>query len=244
MLLSRLIPELIVADLDRSIAVLIDAGLLVSNSGDSQFEYYASVTPQAFYADTQDVLFTLGGVMSASSIRMTIIKNLYVPIVKQLLSSVAVMKKANALIEERSAESLVGIITGSSLSFHIFNVENSVIEVEGLSDDARAFSIKLIGPDKYEAALDLLTGGPKPSPKALKKVIDDATNGVGEKVGVGTELMRGCILRQGPQCSQVIVGFGFPVVHTSGAFPGGVLVMLEDISYGRLFLGVYAFFPN
>ncbi|RLA23171.1 MAG: hypothetical protein DRQ61_04530 [Gammaproteobacteria bacterium] len=243
-LLSRLIPELIVADLDRGIAILTDAGLLAANLRNEQLEHYASMTPQAFYADTRDVLFTLGGVMSASSIRMTIIKNLYVPIIKQVTSSVAVMKKANALIEQRGAESLEGIITAASLSFHFFNVENSVIEVVGLSDDARAFEIKVIGPDKYEAILDILTGGPKPSPKALKKLIDDTTKGVGEQVGIGTELMRGCILTLDPQCSQVIVGFGFPVVHTSGGFPGGVLVMLEDISYGRLFLGVYAFFPN
>ncbi|MDA0738513.1 MAG: PASTA domain-containing protein [Nitrospirae bacterium] len=249
-LLSRLIPELMVADLDRSIAVLTDAGLLTSTWGEKRFEGYASVTPQAFYADTRDVLFTLGGVMSAGAIRTSLIKSMYIPHITRLLSSTAILAEANALREEQGAQDLVGIITAASLSLHIFETENSVIEVAGVSNDARAFQVQVIGPDKYQVWLDFVTGAEKPGSvkeaaelaKAAGDAAADSQNGT--QTAVANNILRGCILEQNLSCSQLVLGFGFPVVHKSGAFPGPVIVILRDVSAGKLYASVYAFFPK
>ncbi len=188
--------------------------------------------------------------MAGSSVRMTLIKNLYVPHISRLIAAGQLLAEADALREDSAVGDLAGIITGASLSLHVFNAPNSAIEVVGPSADTRAFSVKLIGPDKYQAWLDAVAEATIPTSldefEELITAAADAAAGslAGTQTAQAHGVIPGCLLSLNPDCSQIVIGFGFPVTHTSGVFPSPVIVILKDIADSKLYVGVYAFFPN
>ncbi len=250
LLFSRQIPGLVVSDLDASIAALEDNGLLVRAPVKGPIAKPGPVSRGDFHADRNNRFFTIGGLMSGSAVRMTLIKNMYVPYITRLISAGLVIAQADALLANSAVGSINSIITGASLSLHVFNAPNSAIEVAGLADDSRAFNVKLVGPDKFQAWLNFVTDASIPTSfDDLEKLISAAADAAagslaGIQTAVAHDIIPGCIFEFAPDCSQLVIGFGFPVTHTSGVFPAPVLIILRDVSDGKLYAGVFAFFPN
>lgn len=234
-LLARLLPELTSTDLNTSIAVLQDAGLLASTQMDD---------------DTRPAFFTLGGMMSATALRTKIIKDVYVSYLTQVISAGLVLAEADLLLDDAEVGNISGLITGGSQSFHVFNRGNSVAELVGVSSDARAFTTTLIGPDRYQASVDFIAGFQRPdsfrgAAELAQGAIDTAgssTNGT-QTAGAGG-IENGCIFISAPRCAQLVYPFGFPAVHTMGRFPAPVLMLIQDHASGRVLAGVYAFMPE
>ncbi len=251
-LLSKLVPELVVADLNATISILQDNGLLaqVEGAGVELIALEQRSAPAELFADTRTSFFTLGGMMTASAIRSQLIKDLYVPHITRLMSAGMVLADADALRENSEIRPIGGLITGSSLAFHIFQAPNSVAEVAGLSRDSRSFNVTIIGPDRYQAWLDLATSFEIPTSfddiEELAQAAADAQAAslAGRQTTVVHDRIPGCIIEVGPDCSQLVFGFGFPVVHSSGQFPAPAIIILHDRTEGRIYFGVFAFFPN
>ncbi|MEZ5552896.1 MAG: putative Ig domain-containing protein [Pseudomonadales bacterium] len=246
-LLSHLLPKLLRDDLTRIIGLLVTDGLL-ADAGPSSGHAIASVS--AFYAESQPTFFTLGGMMTATAIRTDLIKNLYVPYVTRLISTAGVLSEFDALQQEHEVTPLVAIISGASQSFHVFRAGNSIIEATDLSRDGRAFNIKLIGPDRYQAWLDFATDFEVPTSFQELAELDQAAAEAAAGSLEGTQqtrsnqVLRGCFFDQVNDCSQVVLGNGFPIVHRSGAFPAPAIVILTDRVTGRIHASVYPFFPQ
>ncbi len=249
-LLSQLVPQMVYADLQAMIGVLADNGFLAMQLDADDSARFANQTPAEFYRETRNAFFSFGGLMTASSIRMTLIKDLYVPHITRLVSASLVLEAASALLADQTVGPIAGIITGASLSFHIFNADNSVVEIPGLSRDSRSFTVLVIGPDRYQAALEaILEFG---IPESLEDVADlgqtlediASSSEAGIQTAQVHDRIRGCILDSSPECIELVLGFGFPVVHTSGVFPAPVLVIVDDRTQGKKYAGAFAFFPN
>jgi hypothetical protein len=65
----------------------------------------------------------------------------------------------------------------------------------------------------------------------------------GIKNGQVNVVLRGCFFDNDPNCGQLVLGAGFPIVHPSGLFPAPVLVIVYDVVSSQLYSGVYPFFP-
>ncbi len=246
-LLAHLVPRLVHADLAAMINVLQTNGLLAAREHRGAAQMIAS---SQFYATEQATFFTLGGMMSASAIRSQLIQDLYVPHIKRLVASGLVLAEAQALIAEKDAGPISGLITGSSLALHVFKAPNSVAEILGLSRDSRSFNVKVIGPDKYQAWIDFATSFSIPTSfKDVEELAQGAANAAagslaGTQIGVVHDRIPGCVIEVAQDCSQLVFGFGFPVVHTSGQFPAPAIIVVHDRTQGKIYAGVFAFFPN
>ena len=188
--------------------------------------------------------------MSAMSVRSNLWKKLYVPYIKGLTSSALVLDQAGLLQEEKSPVELTAIITGASQSFHIFDVNGSLIEGVGFNREGRGFRVNVVGPDLYQAVVDVVADANAPGSMAdvlkLASDIESAAsqgNAAGNRFGKVNAVISGCFFDQNPACAQLVLGAGFPIVHRNGPFPAPVLVVVQDIVTGQLYSGVYPFFP-
>ncbi len=247
-LLSHLIPQLLQANLDAMINLLANDGFIATLKVMDN-NRFAALLPEQLYAVEQPVSFTLGGMMSASSIQMGIIKDYYMPLILDLFAVGLELVEADALISKKGVLELTAIITGATQSFHTFKLPNSVVEATGVSRDSRSFTLKVIGPDKYLPWVTFVNGLSKPG--SFEDVVDlvdgafaaSAGSLAGTKPGVVHQSISGCLFEQVLECSQLVIGFGFPIVHSTGKFPAPVLVVLEDHTTGAVYASVYSFFP-
>ena len=248
-------PKLVAADLDAILAALRDAGLFAA----------VPQTPEAFYATlasrelgpmaVRPAFFTVGGLLSASSIRMRVVRKLYFPIVQQVL------KNTQNLIAEGLIETFLdpyaipGIVTGASQSFHTFGLGNSIIEAFSYADHGSGNRLLMIGPTVLSDIAEAVNGvlgarftDMKSAASAFKslrgaaKSAEDAKNGVKELTASAT--LNGCVFDNESGCRQVVFGDGLPSVHRSGNFPGPVLLVVYDTTTGDISIGNFLFFPK
>lgn len=243
---AKQVPTLVAADLDLTILLLQDAGLLAVQS-DVQAEQWASVS--STYA-VRPAFFTLGGMMSATSIRNTLITKLYIPHIKNLVAANLLFGQAELLVGNPEAIQITGLITGASTSFHRFLVGNTAVEAPFVTTEASSFLAGVIGPDSYLQAINDLqavasASNPGEFLGRLRNLKDTA-----EALGAAftpsrtEEIVRGCVFDQNPECKQMLIRDGFKVVHNSGPFPAPVLVLITDEANFKTYYGVFAFFPN
>lgn len=219
----------------------------------------APLTPQQFYAQTRPAFFGLTGLMSGMSLQMDLVNRIYGPILADL-SRVFVLLAANDLLASYlGSGDLTGIITGGSLSFHVFNQPGSVIEAVGINrqDPART-DVFVIGTNQIAAAEGVINAFNPSNVENLQDVFDffegiiDAVQGAGESYDqahqLGSQVLAGCILDGGsnPACSQLVYPSGFkPVISCSGWFclPQPVLFLVKNLDNGFWQQGAYNFAP-
>lgn len=252
-LLSIAVPRLIVADIDRSLLALRDAGLLAKNTDPKSF-YANHVTPDMPSMDEQLTFFTLGGMMSASSFRMQIIKNFYVPIVKKIVINMQNLVLQGLIRQFTTAENIPGIVTGTSLSFHSFKLGNSIMESVTASRNNDGNIVMLIGPTLLADLANALSGvsgvnftsmkQAKKSIKAVKKSGKEAVAALntGFKLITPNQSINGCVFTNLSTCRQIAISSGFPSVYTDGKFPAPVLMIQYNAVQGTMSIGNFLFF--
>ncbi len=249
LLMSVEIPRLVLADLDRTLAQLSDAGLIASSTP-------LPATPAALYEGTRPAFFSLSGISLASTIRTQIIKNLYFKVIEKLVHHAGVLLTDGLVRTAFSAGDLDGVITGASLSFHVFDAPNSVIESSFGAEHPSQNVVYLIGPTFFETATSLLANlNPaswsnlsqvKAGVKAINTLADPAPaeQKFAFRQPAVDETIRGCLFTTDPDCGQLAFYDGFPTVYKDGLFPGPVLVVAYDASRQQFATTVVAFLPK
>src|SRR5262249_27492759 len=145
-----------------------------------------------------------------------------------------------------NAGSLVGIVTGASLSFNTFDMPGSVIEGFGFDRDfPEGNQVFVIGPttiDEFRDMLAPLTDHPE-SFGDLDELVDFFAGVAGGASAFAdnafdpanlypSSVVRGCLLDFSSTCSELVYDRGFRSVHTSGAFPAPVLFVVRNVSTG------------
>jgi hypothetical protein len=205
------------------------------------------VAPQDVAAGGMRTMFalpiTLAEVSAATSIQVLLAKKLYMGAIKHVAYSAAAVILRNLLRSYFNTGALSGIITGASLSFHVFEADYSTIEVLGTDwKHPQNTQVLIIGP----TAIDLITGLKGKILDLQKKVsntsadIDKAKNSdeikgvfegirdsLGEAIDAGFELAAafdsrnfmadlaypGCLLDNAPTCNTLVYKRGFQPVH-------------------------------
>jgi hypothetical protein len=243
-LLGHRIPGLIAADLDAAHRALVDAGLL-------------GLPPAPQMA--KSVQFTLAGLLSATRIRNRVIKNVYRPILGDVVRAAVILVAQNGLVTYANAGNLAGIITAASLSIHVAKIPNSVAEGVGFEAYAPANSTILIGPDILEQAQQILSAGLSTIQDLkdinklhanLKSAADIGNNTVGLVKGAimspGSS-RNGCFLDPTPGCQQLVYPDGFDSAYVNDgplALPAPVLIVTFGLTSGNIGVFVGIFLPT
>lgn len=241
-LLSLVVPELLLADMNRTIATLTAQGLI------------ASTDTQAVSMTTQPAFFTLGGTMSATAFRSKLIKDLYVPIVKKIAFRMQNLVLADLLEDNFAVDNLPGIVTGASLSFNSFSLGHAVVESENAADTADGNIVLMIGPTllaDLAAALNNLSvsfssvRAAKESFDNIRETADMAQDAVNRNFRQLTpdETANGCVFSVVPGCRQMGFSQGLPTVYTEGSFPAPVLLLHYNAATAKVSIGNFLFFP-
>ena len=243
-LVGHRIPALLVTDLDALHQSLSSSGLL---------------GPQAPSRMDKAVRFTLAGVLSATRIRTRIIKNVYRPILGDVIRAAVILVAQNGLVNYANVGNLAGIITAASLSIHVAKIPNSVAEGVGFEAYAPANSTILIGPDAIEQAQSILSAGLATAQDLkdinklqanLKSAADIGNNTVGLIKGAITSpgsLRSGCFLDPTPGCQQLVFPDGFDSAYVNDgplALPAPVLIVTFGLSSGNVGVFVGIFLPT
>lgn len=214
--------------------------------------------PAAFYARRQPTFFSLPSLMSATRIHLDVIKNLYAPIMGETVKGALLLASHDLLQTYANSGTLVGVVTGASLSLHTFSMPGSVIEGFGFDRDfAEGNQVFIIGPSTIDAFLDML--GPLADHPESFDDLGEMSNFF-EGVADGAEafassvfdpanlspsgVVRGCILDFSSTCSELVYDRGFRSVHTAGAFPAPVLFVVRNVSTGSWGTVIASFFPR
>ena len=240
-LLGTVVPTLVVADIQAVRMTLRDEGIIAADG---------SIT---------GARFTLPGLMTASQLRTTIIKQLYVPLLGQVSRMAGAIQSAGVLEPYANNGGIPGIITGGSLAIHVFDIDNSVIE--GLGFDTllpRGSSVTIIGPELLDDVLGLISAQ-LPSAASFRDL-----NNLGDAIANAilsanepdaydprnnrpTEILRGCILDSSPDCRQLVYPDGFKSVYkiqTGISLPGPVAIIVRNVSGGGFAVFVANFVPT
>jgi hypothetical protein len=242
-LLGHRIPRLLATDLDAAHQALVDAGLL------------GLPAPQM----ARSVQFTLAGVLSATRIRNRVIKNVYRPILGDVVRAAVILVAQNGLVNYANAGNLAGIITAASLSIHVAKIPNSVAEGVGFEAYAQANSTILIGPDALEQAQQILSAGLSTIQDLkdinklqanLKAAADIGNNTAGLVKGAimspGSS-RNGCFLDPTPGCQQLVYPDGFDSAYVNDgplALPAPVLIVTFGLTSGNIGVFVGIFLPT
>jgi hypothetical protein len=200
------------------------------------------VTPERYYSQRQHTFFTLPSLMRATSLHIQIIKEIYAPIIGEVVTSAGLVAANDLLRRFANAGSLIGVVTGASVSFNVFDMPGSVIEGFGFDRDfPDGNQVFIIGPEAINAITDLLNGiGDKPEDVADIDALNDYFKGIAEAAQsfsdsvfdpqnmTASGLARGCLFDASPACSQLVYDAGFRSVHTSGSFPAPVLFLVRN----------------
>lgn len=243
-LIGHQIPVLLVTDLDALHQSLLSSGLL---------------GPQAPPRMTKAVRFTLAGVLSATRIRSRVIKNVYMPILGNVVRAAVILVAQNGLVTYANAGNLAGIITAASLSIHVAKIPNSVAEGVGFEAYAQANSTIMIGPDAIQQAQSILSAGLSTASSLkdinklqanLKSAADIGNNTVGLVKGAissPSSRRRGCLLDANPACQQLVFPDGFDSAYVNDgplALPAPVLIVTFGLSSGNIGVFVGIFLPT
>lgn len=221
-------PRLLVADIRALRQELADAGLTGEN---------AIGAPR----------FTLLGLMSATRIRNNIIKDFYVPYIVDVATSMGSIIAADLLQNWVNDSSVVGIITGSSLAIHVFEIPNSVIEGFGFDPTLSPNnSVTMIGPSLLDAAQNAASGLSSASDLKQANTAMDFVQGVlddadaleqawNDANSIPRGVATGCILDLTPGCGQLRFPDGFTSVYESDgglSLPASVLIITRNLKSG------------
>ncbi len=253
-LLSVSTPELVLAEVDAALSALFDAGLLADNHTSAEF-YQQIAHATATDSTIRPTFFTLGGLMSGSAVRMRIIKNYYFPIVKKIVFHMQNLVLEDLIRQLITVESIPGIVTGASLSFHSFALGNSIIEADTAAEFPDGNIVLLIGPTllaDVQAALNGLNvsfGSLREVREAYENVRDTAQaarDAVAQNYQQLTpdQSVNGCVFSTVPGCRQLGISNGIPTVSTEGAFPAPVLILAYNATTGELSIGNFLFYSR
>lgn len=214
--------------------------------------------PAAFYAQRQPTFFSLPSLMTATRIHLDIIKRVYAPVMGEVVKGALLLASHDLLLTYTNAGSLVGVITGASLSLNTFDMPGSVIEGFGFDRDfPEGNQVFIIGPstiDEFRDMLAPLTDHPE-SFDDLDEMID-FFQGVADGAKAFSEnffdpanlkpsgVVRGCLFDFSSACSELVYDSGFRSVHTSGSFPAPVLFLVRNVSTGSWGITIASFFPR
>ena len=170
---------------------------------------------------------------------------MYGSFIYQLIRNAATIAGADLLQNFVNNTAITGLITGSSVAIHAFELPNSVIEGFGFNTQlAEANHVFIIGPTLIEAVLDILRMD-LPSAEDFKD-LNDVEDKVNEVVGLGNalneafndansspdEVLRGCLFDNHPACHQLVYGNGIKSVYTAtGGFdiPAPVVFIITNL---------------
>jgi hypothetical protein len=261
-LVSVRIPRLIdaqVSAIDRSLTA---QGL--ARTAESADQFYAGlrpraagdvVDPAAFYATPQLVFFTLPSLMNATRIQMDIIKNVYMPVIGELVRGAVTLAAGDLLQSYTNVGSLVSVITASSQTFHFFDVPGSVIEGFGFdSDFPEGNEVRAIGPNTINAFLDMIAPlRDHPESFADMEEMVEFFQGVADnaqafadtlKVMEADGVLRGCLFDFSSTCRELVFDDGLTSVYSSGSFPAPVLLFVRNVNTGSWGMLIANFFPS
>jgi hypothetical protein len=187
---------------------------------------------------------TLAEVAAATSIQVLLAKKLYMPAVKHVAYSAAALALHKLLHAYLNAGGLNGIITGASLSFHVFHAAGSTIEVNGADPrHPENVSVLIIGPSVISAVTDLkdqileLRDVVSNTGDVLKKArnfddvwkhVENIRDTLGKAIDQGFKSYNsfdptnfqadksypGCVLTSEPDCASLVYKRGFEPVNT------------------------------
>ena len=252
-LLSVDAPQLVIADIDAALEALRNAGLLANITTAGPSTIFESDLPTF---SSQQAFFTLGGLMSASKIRMTLVKEIYVPILKDIVRNMQNLAIEGITRSVTDVTDIAALVTGASLSFHTFSLGNSIIEAQTTSTHKDGLIVLAIGPTLLGDLSDALSGVQGVQFTTLRDTVEsiqqikNAAEEANEAVQNGyaefnaDSVLDGCVFDNSATCRQLGFSAGIPVVHTSGSFPGPVLLIVYDAVSGQISLGNFLFFPN
>jgi hypothetical protein len=227
------------------------AGLATPAAGDP-------LGPAAFYGQRQLTFFSLPSLMSATRIHVDIIRNFYAPMIGEVVKGALLLASHDLLQRYATAGSLVGVVTGASLSLNTFGMPGSVIEGFGFDRDfAEGNQVFVIGPSTIDAFLDMLAPL-REHPESFDDVdemvdffqgVADGAESFASSVFDPANLypsgvVRGCLLDFSSACSELVYDSGFRSVHTSGSFPAPVLFVVRNVSTGSWGVVLASFFPR
>ena len=240
-LLGTYAPQLLVADIQAVRQTLRDEGIIDAEGNVSVGR------------------FSLVGIMSASSIRQTIIRDFYLPYVGDVAQMMGSVIAGDLLQPLVNGGSIAGIITGSSLAIHVFDIPNSAIEGFGFDPTLSPNNaVIMVGPDLIDAVVGAASGLPGSGDfKDINSAIDSVQTQIDNAAALQNAykaansmpmgIQRGCILDNRPDCRQLIYPDGFASVHTvnSGlSLPGSVLILVRNLESGANALYVANFVPT
>lgn len=261
-LVSIRIPRLLHAQVDVIVRTLAEQGL--ARSVDPLEQFYGllaaasrdALDPAAYYATRQPTIFTLTSLMSATRIRSTIIQDVYMPIIGELVRGGLILAGNGLLKAYTNAGSLVGVITASSLSFHFFDIPGSVIEGFGFDRDfPEGNEVLIVGPGTINEVVDLFSGIEPFEDLQASVEFFDAVRAKAQALGDKyfkpenrhpSSVARGCIFEFHPACNELVYDQGFYSVHETdaGSFPAPVLFIVRNVVTGSWGTVVANFFPT
>ena len=202
--------------------------------------------------------FTLPGIMSASSIRQSIVTDFYVPYLGDVARAMGTIIAADLLQSYVNGGAIVGVVTGGSLAIHVFEIPNSVIEGFGFDPlVADNNAVTIVGPALIDTVMDALGDLPSADDfKDLNSIMDsvqtqldnaDAIQQSWEEANtVPSAVLRGCILDNFPTCRQLVYPGGIASVYKveSGlSLPAPVAVIVRNLEGGGMAVAVANFVP-
>ena len=227
------LPLLTVASIDRIRHAIADAGL-VNGPGAYPINGVGGING-----------FSFGAVLSSMSIQVNLMNRMYGSFIYQLIRNAVSIAAADLLQNFVNNTAITGLITGSSVAIHAFNLPNSVIEGFGFNTQlAEANHVFIIGPDLIEAVRDIITMD-LPSADDFKDLNDiedkinevvDAANAVNDAYNAANsspdDVLRGCLFENHPACHQLVYSDGIKSVYTAtGGFdiPAPVVFIITNL---------------
>ncbi|MCK9537886.1 putative Ig domain-containing protein [Dokdonella sp.] len=227
------LPLLTVQNIDRIRDALAGAGLVGRPGGG------------AAHAGGGIAGFSFGAVLSSMSIQVDMMNDLYGSFIYQLIRNAVTMAAGDLLQNFVNNTALTGLVTGSSIAIHVFELPNSVIEGYGFNTQlAEANHVLIIGPDLIEAVRDIITMD-LPSAEDFKDLndIEEKINDVIDLGGAANEaynaansspdeVLRGCLFESHPACRQLVYSGGIGSVYTAtGGFdlPAPVIIIVSNL---------------
>ncbi|MEE4637500.1 MAG: putative Ig domain-containing protein [Wenzhouxiangella sp.] len=203
--------------------------------------------------------FTLFGLMSATRIRNRIMRDFYAPYVIDVATSMGSIIAADLLQGQMGGAEAVGIVTGSSLAIHLFDIPNSVIEGFGFDSTLSPNNtVTMIGPSLLEAGQNAAGDLPSASDfkqantrmDAVQSVIDSANEveqAWNDANSIPSGVASGCILDLRPGCGQLLYPDGFTSVYSSDgglSLPASVLIITRNLKSGGSVVFTANFMPT
>lgn len=256
-LLAALIPRLLEADATLASDAVVAGGFARAPTRPGVF--YASTgvgetqSPQQFYAARRPAIFSLAGLIATAGIRGRIINQVYGPAFKWLAHAAIILTLNDLLGEFLGAGGIEGLITGASLSIHVFNQSNSVLEAAGLSVELDRNNVFLVGPNQLNAVQGFLSSLVPGDIESVEDLIDFADGIANAIQNAGQQLENAnqnpgrlspgsCLFSFDPACVQLIYAAGFESVAPCGfiCFTSPVLIVAHNRD-GALVSGVFNF---